>query len=660
MKKILSIVAMLTVAVAMQAFDGAKYYVINRNGNADAYMYADGTSLKTGTLNASDASYIWQLIPTATADGYYLKNVGTEQYVQTSRISLSTSVSMGDSEIEYIVSTGAGTTGTGTTYFLASNDQGTIDYTTDGTLGLNFGSTGVVAYYIKTGRGNSYWNITETDYNPSPEPTPEPISGEDEDVCTNVKAYRLPCGTYKSATKLTKIGVTGDGVLSSLSFAPATGSRYTIYTRERAVVMPGKVDVTATLTGATTSGLVVTVCADFDGDGQFEESVQPKVAASLSAELTVPATAKACEGRIRIRVDQGGNVSPNGDITGTLYDLPVYVREAKTTRTLTVKPNSTLRGTVSIEGSNGSNGVVSADFAPGTEVTVSAKNLAGYKFSGWQLGQTVISTDKTCTVTMDEDKTLTAMFSPKNGAAIDGEYIMLNFDRSETPVKVTAVDQNDNEIAGVTATYTGTTSMYKNTATWNKGAAVSKLDDITSNLGSTGTERNFPFAITGIPAGYYVEKISAEIAATTATGAYQGKTVSRDFTYTVQTGAASDALAEFASTTGDINVNSGSRTLWSMVREDGSIEPGDPFYLNLQLVNNATLTCCSSVFSIVLHKSDKAPTGIEEVQEVSSPEGSSSFASQEVQGSDVYDMSGRKVWKAEKGVFIQNGNKVIK
>lgn len=633
----------------MQAFDSTKYYVINRNGNTSAYVYASGTSILTGSLNSSDASYIWQLIPTGTANGYYLKNVGTEQYVQTSKITLSSAVSMGDSEVEYIVSTGAGSTGSGTTYFLASNDQGTIDYTTDGTLGLNFGSTGVVAYYIKTGRGNSYWNITETDYTPSPTPTPEPTEGEDEDVCKNVKAYRLPCGTYKSATKLTKIGISGEGVLSSLSFAPTTTSRYTIYTKQRAVVMPGKVDVTATLTGATTAGLVVSVYGDFDGDGQFETSVQPTVASSLNAELIVPDGAKACMGRIRIRVDQGGNVSPNADVTGTIYDMPIYVKAAKTTRTLTVKPNSSLRGTVSISGSNGSSSLITADFAKGTEVIVSAKNLAGYKFTGWQLGSTVVSTEKTYTVTMDEDKTLVAMFSPKTGSAIEGDYIMLTFDRSVTPVKVTATDQDDNDIDGVTATYTGTTSMYKNTTTWNKGAAVSGLDDITSNLGSVNTQRNYPFTITGIPTGYYVEKISAEIAATSTTGAFQGTSVSRDFTYTVQTGSSSDALTDFGSTSGNINVNPGSRTLWSVTRADGSIELSDPFCLNLQLVNNATLTCCSSVYNIVLHKTDKVPTCIDTVQGV-----------QKVQGSETYDLSGRKVKATGHGVFVQDGQKVIR
>ena len=72
---------MLVLATASQAFDESKYYVINRNGETGSYMYANGSGISTGSLNKSNANYIWQLIPTGTENGYYVRNAGTGQYV---------------------------------------------------------------------------------------------------------------------------------------------------------------------------------------------------------------------------------------------------------------------------------------------------------------------------------------------------------------------------------------------------------------------------------------------------------------------------------------------------------------------------------------------------------------------------------------------------
>ena len=221
MKKLLSIFTLLLVCVFAQAFDESKYYVINRNGNSSAYMYANGNNILASSLDKTNGNFIWQLIPTGTTNGYYLKNVGSGMYAQTCNIALSSLVELGANPVEYIVSTGAGST----TYFMASNDQGAINYNEDATLGLNFGASGVCAFYIKTGRGNSYWTITETNYSPTP---PEPSEGEDEDVQPNVHAYRIPCGTFRPDTKLTQIDITGEGVWHELHYAPLTNNKFMI------------------------------------------------------------------------------------------------------------------------------------------------------------------------------------------------------------------------------------------------------------------------------------------------------------------------------------------------------------------------------------------------------------------------------------------------
>ena len=384
MKKLLSIFTLLLVCVFAQAFDESKYYVINRNGNSSAYMYANGNNIMASSLDKTNGSFIWQLIPTGTTNGYYLKNVGSGMYAQTCNIALSSLVELGANPVEYIVSTGAGST----TYFMASNDQDAINYNEDATLGLNFGASGVCAFYIKTGRGNSYWTITETNYSPTP---PEPSEGEDEDVQPNVHAYRIPCGTFRPDTKLTQIDITGEGVWHELHYAPLTNNKFMIQTGAHASLMRGgKVKITAQLKGAEVAGLVVAVCADFDGDGRFEQTVKPTVAGTIEAELTVPAESEAFTGRIRIRVDQGGNYSANGDIAGVIYDIPIQIVNAQAQRLIEVVPNSKGRGLVSIIGSDAHSTMKNL----GDEVTVKAQAAEGWVFKGWLLGNDIVSTNE--------------------------------------------------------------------------------------------------------------------------------------------------------------------------------------------------------------------------------------------------------------------------
>ena len=283
---------------------------------------------------------------------------------------------------------------------------------------------------MKTGRGNSYWEIQETSYNTT---APEPPADEDPDVCSTIAAYRLPCGTYSAKTRLTQVDITGDGVLTELHYKPSTTGRYTLYTQERAELMhEGKVKLTAKLVGAGETGLVVTVWADFNGDGTFEQSVKPTLGELLEAEFTVPA-GKATNGRFRIRVDQSGGESPNADFYGTMYDLPFTLGAVQTQRTLQVSANAADRGTVSIKGT--SEKVLSV--APGTEVTVVAEVKEGFYFHGWRKGRTIVSYKPEYTTTMTENKNLVAVFATVEGEVEvedDGTY-PVNFPKNATATR---------------------------------------------------------------------------------------------------------------------------------------------------------------------------------------------------------------------------------
>lgn len=144
--------------------DESKSYAINRNGNTTTgYIIESGSNLATGAFDTTSKCY-WSFVSTGKDGCYYIKNSTTGDYIQSSHISLSGQVSTGSNPVEFYVAKDmtAGATTYGY-YYLCSTDQ-TISNATDGTLGLNFGSTGVVAFYIKTGRANSYWQITEKDY----------------------------------------------------------------------------------------------------------------------------------------------------------------------------------------------------------------------------------------------------------------------------------------------------------------------------------------------------------------------------------------------------------------------------------------------------------------------------------------------------------------
>ncbi|MBO5699344.1 MAG: hypothetical protein J6R79_05000 [Bacteroidaceae bacterium] len=421
------------------AFEQDKYYAINRNGESGAYIYASGLMMKTGSMKDNDGSYVWQFIPTENDDCYYIKNVSTNTYVQSTNISLSSTVALGSDPVEYMVSTGAGTTGSGTTYFLASTDQGTINFAEDATLGLNKGANGVVAYYIKTGRGNSYWNITEVNFSPEGPGEPEV---EDDDVCPSIAAYRIPCGTYSAATRLSEINITGEGALTELHAKPTTAGRYTLYTQERAVLMPAsEVTLSAKLIGADIEGLAITVWADFNGDGVFEQSFKPEVAEQIAITLNVPEVPYQ-QGRLRIRLDQNGADTPNADFYGTIYDLPFSIGAQQTGRTLCVSSNQEERGTVAIEGREGTE----ANVDYGTEVTVIAEVKEGYFFHGWRQGRSLISSKAVYTTTMTENKTLVAVFATTEGEAIeeDDATYPVNFPKNTT---ATRTDRNLNSIS---------------------------------------------------------------------------------------------------------------------------------------------------------------------------------------------------------------------
>lgn len=643
MRKTLSTILFALIPVLAFAFSADKYYTIHRNGEAASYIYQNGATMGYAALQANNPAYIWQLIPTGETDVYQIRNVGSEQYIQTSAVTLSSLVAMGNNPVDYLVSHGANTAGH---YFIASNDQ-TIDYNTDSTLGLNKGASGVVAYYIKTGRGNSYWEIEETAFNPDDN---TPVT-EDEDVVPGVGAYRLPCGTYASRTYFSQLDIEGEGVLGELHYkSAAPGNRYVLYTAQQVVVARGgEVNLTGTLEGYTTSGLDVTVYADFDGDARFEQTAHAGASQKVEAVLNVPEDTKAVMGRIRVRVDKSGSVGANADVYGVCYDFPVYFGDSDGGRTLTLVPNSAARGRTVVEGSTESNG----NYKRGEEVTVRAIANKGYRFYEWRQGRNVVASKAVYTTTMTENKTLTAVFIPSQED--DGDCIQLEFRNTHAgPIEVTAVYKEGRVYEGVTAEVTLSPEQ------WDKatGTAMSTATELTPNSSRDKDMSRFvTLTIKGLPTDMGYECIRARIAAVSTTGNFMASTnaASRPFYLALYTGSSEERLSllgeiKNANLMIDGTQDAKDNTHGWMLTGDECRPVTDPLCVRLEMINLGSTACVSSLFGLDIMKSDKEPVdGIVEIDALTAV-------------GSTYDLNGRKVLQTtQPGVYVtSDGRKVVR
>lgn len=228
-----------------------------------------------------------------------------------------------------------------------------------------------------------------------------------------------------------------------------------------------------------------------------------------------------------------------------------------------------------------------------------------------------------------------------------GEYIGMTFQRPQTgdPV-VTLVDETGTAPAGVTASVESIVPAQA-TTNWT-GTAVSGRTDLSPGTNATGTQRQVTFRITNWPSGYALGKVTAGIAATNASGNYQGSGTDRDFTFTVLTSSDGENWSSYDSKTGNINQTVGGTTAWEFVPQN-EIMPTNPFFVRLQMVNNSSLGCFSSLFALTLHKEKNIDTGLDRL-----------YTSLGQRSKGVYDMNGRPTKSNAAGVMIEDGKVVIK
>lgn len=223
-----------------------------------------------------------------------------------------------------------------------------------------------------------------------------------------------------------------------------------------------------------------------------------------------------------------------------------------------------------------------------------------------------------------------------------GEYITMTFNRpaSGSPV-VSLVNEKGESPAGVAASVT---EIYPAQASSNwTGSAVSGRQDLSPGTNAPDLKRNITFRIDGLPAGYGIENFTAGIAATNASGNYQGSGTDREFTFTIKTSADGSAWTDFDTRSGNINKTVGGITKWEFAGGGEAVAPTSPFYLRLQLVNNSTLGCFSSLFSMTLHRDPNTT----DIPALPSAEGNRAKGM-------IYDLSGRPARPDAKGVLIED------
>lgn len=300
-----------------------KVYVIHRNNDSNSYIYENGNALNTAPKTNTNKQY-WQFVPTEKANCYYIQNVTSKRYVQSSKTpGESKQIKVGNTPVEFEIKQNTNGDFKGY-YYLCSTDQ-TIDNTKDGTLGLNYASAQgqVVAFHIRYNRGNSYWDIQESAYDYE---APAPI--ERSEYCKSLGVYVLPCGD-KGAAYLKSLSITGEkgNVTNALNYTASAqpSNYYNMVRTDSAEVIKGKTFILKYEVEGMTSDYTVTAYFDWDKDGVFESKQDFQNNKSYAAEITVPAEAAEGKSRMRIRVNDNGLDGADDDVNGATYDFQIFV-----------------------------------------------------------------------------------------------------------------------------------------------------------------------------------------------------------------------------------------------------------------------------------------------------------------------------------------------
>ncbi len=396
-----------------------KVYLINRNTNTNAYIYEAGGGLVAGPADKVQKQY-WRFIPTSTAHHYYIQNVTSGRYIQSTALpaqgGTTQQITTGINPVELEVKANTTTSFTGY-YYICSIDQ-TINTQADNTLGLNYEahSGKVVAYSVRYNRGNSYWEFHETTYDYE---APEPVVRSH--YSRQLGVYNLPCGSLGTAY-LTAFKIEGEAVADEVNYIATTRptSSYNLLRNDRTMLIPGATANLSYTANSMDGNYEVLAYFDWNGDGIFETMQSLGTNASGSLAFTVPDTAKLGNAHLRIRLTDNGEEDAEESVHGFVYELMTTITQADASqRTLTLCSCDTLRGTATFLAPSGdiatdAKGQTSITADRGTTVTLSAIPRGDAVFKGWVIDDVTVSGESTYEMPLTQSVTVKALFSPNS------------------------------------------------------------------------------------------------------------------------------------------------------------------------------------------------------------------------------------------------------
>ena len=395
--------------------ENGKIYLINRNTNTSAYMYeAAGNKLAIGAASNTQKQY-WRFVPTGKTDCFYIQNVTTNNYIQSSNIApvddSGLSVVTGTDPVEFEIKANTSSSFTGY-YYMCSTDQSNIQTESDGSYGLNCGyENGVVAYHIRYNRGNSYWEFHETTYDYAS------ASDVRSRYSRELGVYNLSCGTAGSAY-LTTLRLEGDAVTDEIDYTAqsAPSLYYNLLRKDRATVTPGATANLSYTAKNMDGNYKVMAYFDWNGDGVFETMSSLGTGSTGSLNFTVPEDATLGDTHIRLRLTDNALEEAEDDVNGFIYEILATIANADASqRTLTICSCDNNRGKAMLVGLTGvvkEDGSTTLTADRGTTVTVEATPRGNASFKGWAIDGVTVSTESTYEFALTQSVTLTALFSP--------------------------------------------------------------------------------------------------------------------------------------------------------------------------------------------------------------------------------------------------------
>ena len=396
--------------VVVTAINNNKVYTLEcRSGYAHSAERFIGVTADGKISGQSSAAAYIQFEPANTANGYYIKVVAANKYLNHNGSNMSAS-----SEKATVWTLGVPTHTANVVTFTIGNDKylnnNGSDCTDNTCVGLKAnthnGGPGAI-------NACSLWEMTEYSANVLEPSEPEDREDPDEDAkhtsaAKDMNIYFNPCGVAGS-NYITIAKVHGEGAPGPVVYKAASkpASWHVPYPHDHGqVVRGGSFNIDFTLSANATADTKANAYFDWDANGVFETTVPIILnGADGTASVSVPNDASSEPMRMRVRINSNGLDFSEDDVMGFAYDFHISVIDPQQGFTANAITSAANRGTATLSSNADS-------YEAGAELTATATAANGAAFVCWKEEGVVVSTDAQYTFTVDHNVNLKAYFTP--------------------------------------------------------------------------------------------------------------------------------------------------------------------------------------------------------------------------------------------------------